>query len=173
VRAISSSCRELFRGQQSDNKPRTSDNTSMGKEEFTSPPASERRRVTPSIRKRNRGRRQEELIDQPRRSKRSKKFSNSSSIPVTPAPSSSIRDSARTPSISGSGGSRKYTGSKYSLEEALTKRAPSSPQERGHANATTEKQGDETTAVNDGPRHCYCDEYCQGCTSITPCETTS
>jgi hypothetical protein len=138
----------------------------MGKEEFTSPRVSERRRVTPSIRKRNRSP-QEELIDQPRRSKRRKKYSNSSFIPATPVPSSSIRDSARIPSISGSGGSREYIGSKYSLENALSKGAPSSPQ-RGLADAT-EKQGDET-AVNDGPQHCYCDEYCQVCTSITPCK---
>jgi hypothetical protein len=136
----------------------------MRKEEFTSPPASEKRQVTPSIRKRK-NRSQE---DPPRRSKRLQKYSDSTSIPVTPAPSTSIRDSARIPSISGSGGSREYTGSKYSLETELSKRAPSSPQ-HVHADATPEKQGDET-AVNDGPRHCYCDEYCQACTSITPCE---
>jgi hypothetical protein len=137
-----------------------------GKEAFTSPPASRKRRVTPSIGKRKR--RQEELTDQPRRSKRRQIYSDPTSIPVTPsAPSSSIRDTARILSVSGSGGSREYTGSTYSLEAVLSKRTLSSPHP-GHADAT-EKPGDET-AVSDGPRHCYCDEYCQACTSITPCE---
>ena len=133
-----------------------------GKEAFTSPPASRKRRVTPSIGKRKR--RQEELTDQPRRSKRRQIYSDPTSIPVTPsAPSSSIRDTARISSVSGSGGSREYTGSTYSLEAVLSKRTLSSPHP-GHADAT-EKPGDET-AVSDGPRHCYCDEYCQACTSI-------
>ncbi len=137
-----------------------------GKEAFTSPPASRKRRVTPSIGKRKR--RQEELTDQPRRSKRRQIYSDPTSIPVTPsAPSSSIRDTARISSVSGSGGSREYTGSTYSLEAVLSKRTLSSPHP-GHADAT-EKPGDET-AVSNGPRHCYCDEYCQACTSITPCE---
>jgi hypothetical protein len=50
----------------------------------------------------------------------------------------------------------------------LSKRAPSSP-ERGQANAI-EKEGDEKASDDEGPRHCYCDEYCQACTSTTPCE---
>jgi hypothetical protein len=138
----------------------------MGKEESTSPPPSEKRRVTPSIR--NGKRSQEELIDQPRRrSKRQIKRSDSISIPVTPAPSSSICDSARNSSRSGSNGRRGYSGSRYKLEEELSKPGPSSP-ERGHANAT-EKQGDDK-ASNESPRHCYCDEYSQSCTSNRHCE---
>ena len=152
----------------------------MGKEEFSSPSPLKKRRVTPTIRKRKRS--QEELIDQPRRrSKRQQKVIDSTSIPVTPAPSSSIRDSVRIFSTGGSngrrkytgssfyvGGRRKYTGSSYNLEEVLPKRAPSSP-ERGHANAT-EKQGVRMASNKDGPRHCYCYEYCQACTLNTPCE---
>ena len=139
----------------------------MVKEEFTSLQASEKRRVTPSIRKKERS--QEELIDQPRRSKRRQKHSDSTSIPATPAPVSSIRDSARNSSTSGSNGRRKRTGSTYNLkevlskiapasrreyigstcnlEEELSKRAPSSP-ERGPVNATDEKKEDQT-ASND------------------------
>jgi hypothetical protein len=139
----------------------------MGKKDFSSPPPLKKRRVTPTIRKKKRS--QEELIDQPRRrSKRKQKVIDSTSIPVTPAPSSSIRDSARISSTSGSNGRRKYTGSRYNLEEVLPKRAPSSP-ERGHVNAT-EKEGVEIVSNKDGPRHCYCDEYCQVCTLNTTCE---
>jgi hypothetical protein len=145
----------------------------MGKKEFTSrPPASNKRRVTPSIRKRKRS--QEELKDPPRRrSKREQKRSDSTSIPVTPAPPSSIRDSARITTRSGSNACREYTGSTYDLADVLSKRAPSSPEQR-QANTTAEKEGrDKIALTNDdaGPRHCYCDEYCLACTSTTPCES--
>ena len=140
----------------------------MGKKQFTSPPALNKRRVAPSIRKRKRS--QEELIDHSRRRlKRLQKRSDSTSIPVTPAPPSSIRHSARNYSTSGSNGCREYTGSTYKLEEVLCERAPSSPQ-RGQATNATEKEGDEKALNDDGPRHCYCDEYCQACTSTSPCE---
>ena len=132
----------------------------MGKEESKSPPPLEKRRVTPSIRKK-RKRSQEELIDRPqRRSRRRPKCSDSISIPATPAPSSSIRDSARILSISGLNGRRKHTGSKCNLEEVLSNQTGSVK--------STEKQGDKKASNEDGPRHCCCDQHCQACTSITP-----
>jgi hypothetical protein len=94
---------------------------------------------------------------------------NDGSTPHTiTAPASSIRDLTRNSSRSGSNGHHEHTRSTYNLEEVLSKRAPSSPQQ-GHANET-EKQGDKTASNEDGPQHCYCDEYYQACTSITPCE---
>ena len=54
------------------------------------------------------------------------------------------------------------------MEEVLPKRAPSSP-ERGHVNAT-EKEGVKIVLNKDSPRYCYCDEYCEACTSNTTCE---
>jgi hypothetical protein len=138
----------------------------MAKKKFTSPPALNKI-VTPSIRKRKRS--QGESIDQPRRrSKRQQKFSDSTFVPVTQVPPSSIRESARVASRRGLNGRREHTGSKYDLADVISKRAPSSP-ERGQANAT-EKEVDENASNDDGPRHCYCDEYCQACTSTTPCE---
>jgi hypothetical protein len=145
-----------------DNRP----HATMSKEEYTLPLPLEKWRVTPAIHKRKRS--QEELIDQPQhRSKCQPKCSNSIYIAVTPALSSSIQDSASISSISGANGDREYMGSRYSLEEELSKQAPSSP-EHGHGNAT-EIQGDKKSS-NDSPQHCYCDEYCQSCTSNTLCE---
>ena len=137
---------------------------------FTSPQTvNTRRRISPSIGKK-RERNEEQLTpDQPQRRSKRRKPSASTNIPTTPAPPSSIRASARLSSRSGSNGRREYTGSRYNLEEVLSKRAPSSPHRAHDANATGEKQGEEPASDN-GPRYCYCDEYCQACTSDTTCQ---
>jgi hypothetical protein len=91
----------------------------MVKEEFTSPQASEKRRVTPSIRKRERSQ-QEELIDQPRRSKRRQKYSGS--IPATPAPVSCQAFETRPefPQRVDQMGVANIPRSKYNLKEVLS-----------------------------------------------------
>jgi hypothetical protein len=140
----------------------------MGKRKVTSSPISNER-VTPSIRKRKRS--EVESKDQPRRqSKRLQKCNDSTTIPaVLLTPPSSILDSARSSSARGLNGRREYTGSKFDLVDVLSsKRALFSP-EQGQANAT-EKEDEEKGSNDDGPRHCYCDKYCQACTSTATCE---
>jgi hypothetical protein len=139
----------------------------MGKRKVTSSPKSNKR-VTPSIRKRKRS--EVVSIDQhQRRSKRLQKCNDSTTIPaVLLTPPSSILDSARSSSTRGLNGRRKYTGSKFDLADALSKGALFSPQQ-GQANAT-EKEDEEKGSNDDGPRHCYCNGYCQACTSTATCE---
>lgn len=148
--------------------------------------------VTPSIRRSKKSCHEESIIHQPtpRRSQRILKRKRSEAestietsrksqrragngIGASPSPSSSIRTSARITSISGSQGRREYNGSaykhprqkedtglKYNLEDAVTRLFPSSPNP-GH---------DKVFDDDDGPRHCYCDEYCEACTPNTPCK---